>query len=186
MTWLSLRSLRGGLTPVRIVRRFKRDADGVTAVEFGLVALPFFTLLFGIIEVALAFFASQILETATADAARLVLTGQAQAANFNKAAFQQAVCDKARVMLSCSGIAVDVKTVANFGNADTSGPARTSSGAVNYSSMGYNQGNGGDIVVVKVVYEWPIMMPTFGLGFGDLPNGKRLLRATAVFRNEPF
>ncbi|MCZ0736033.1 TadE/TadG family type IV pilus assembly protein [Phreatobacter sp. AB_2022a] len=182
-----LRRLRSlGLRRPRIVKRFGRMADGSTTVEFALIAMPFFVLLFGLVEIALTFFASQLLETATADAARQILTGRAQAASFDRAAFANAVCGNFKVLLDCSGVVVDVQKVASFDAANTSGPARNSDGTVNYSGTGYAPGAGGDIVMVKVYYEWPVMVPTFGLAAGDLPNGKRLLQATAVFRNEPF
>ena len=184
---LVLRRLRflASMRP-RIVGRFRKSSDGSAPVEFAIVAIPFFILLFALIEIALAFFASQYLETATAEAARQIMTGRAQAANFNRSAFTSAVCNNLKALMNCSGIVVDVKTVSSFCGADTGGPARNSSGAPNYSGTGYNPGTGGDIVVVKVYYEWPVMVPTFGLAVGDLPNGKRLLQATAVFRNEPF
>lgn len=189
--WLSAsrfrrRAASRGFVRPRIVRRFRGDDKGATAIEFAFVAGPFLFLIFATIEVAMVFFASQLLETATADAARLILTGQAQAANFDKVAFKNAVCDKVKVLMSCANLNVDVQTAASFSSASTSAPARTTTGAVNYSSLGYNQGAGGDIVVVKVLYEWPVLMPTFGLSVGDLPNGKRLIMSTAAFRNEPF
>ena len=53
----------------KFVRRFARNQDGAAAVEFGLVAAPFLALLFAILETALVFLASEVLETATADAA---------------------------------------------------------------------------------------------------------------------
>ena len=47
-----------------IVRRFIRQQDGATAVEFAMVAAPFLAMMFAIIETALVFFAGQALETA--------------------------------------------------------------------------------------------------------------------------
>ena len=64
----------------KLFRRFRRNRGGSAAVEFALVAPIFFALLFAIIESAMVFFASQLLETVTADSARLVMTGQAQTA----------------------------------------------------------------------------------------------------------
>ena len=61
-----------------ILRRFRRSRAGSAAVEFALVAPVFFALLFAIIEVAIMFFASQVLETITQDSARALMTGQAQ------------------------------------------------------------------------------------------------------------
>lgn len=177
--------VRRGFVRPRIVSRFKNDKDGAAALEFAFVAGPFLFLLFAIIEVAMVFFAGQVLETATANASRLIMTGQAKAQNFDQTAFKNAVCQKTDVLMNCAGIAVDVRTYASFDAAST-GRQSTGTGAVDYGGMTYNQGAGGDIVVVRVVYEWPVLMPTFGLTVGDLPNGKRLLMATAAFRNEPF
>ena len=184
---LILRRLRFPSLPrPRIVDRFRKASDGSAPVEFAIVAIPFFILLFALIEIALAFFASQYLETAAAQAARQIMTGRAQAANFDQSAFIRAVCVNVEPMMNCSGIKVDVQTVANFGAANMGGPDRADGTNAPIYSNTYRQGTGGDIVVVKVYYEWPVMVPTFGLAIGDLPNGKRLLQATAVFRNEPF
>lgn len=175
--------------PVRprgaFIKRFRRNDEGVAAVEFAFVAGPFLFLLFAIIEVALVFFAGQVLETATSSASRLILTGQAQQQNFNQTAFKNEICKQTNVLMNCNGIGVDVRTYTNFSSASQSRPT-DASGAVNYGSMSFAPGAGGDIVVVRVVYEWPVLMPSFGLQVGDLPNGKRLLMATAAFRNEPF
>ncbi|WP_245898160.1 TadE/TadG family type IV pilus assembly protein [Phreatobacter cathodiphilus] len=179
-----MRLMAAVLARPRIVRRFRREDDGVAAVEFALVAGPFLFLLFAIIEMAMVFFAGQVLETATSSASRLIMTGQAQSQNFDQTAFKNEICKKTNALMNCAGIAVDVRTYTSFGGASTSKPV--SSGTVNYSGMTYSQGAGGDIVVVRAVYEWPVLMPTFGLTIGDLANGKRLLMATAAFRNEPF
>ena len=179
-----MRLMAAMLARPRIVRRFRREDDGVAAVEFALVAGPFLFLLFAIIEMAMVFFAGQVLETATSSASRLIMTGQAQTQNFDQTAFKNEICKKTNALMNCAGIAVDVRTYTSFGGASTSKPV--SSGTVNYSGMTYSQGAGGDIVVVRAVYEWPVLMPTFGLTIGDLANGKRLLMATAAFRNEPF
>src|SRR5690606_22330655 len=102
-----------------LLSRFRRGEEGVTAIEFAIVALPFCTLMFAIIETAIVFFASQALETATADAARLVMTGQAQKQNMSQAAFKQAICDNMRGMIGCEGLKVDVRTYANFSGSAT-------------------------------------------------------------------
>ena len=70
------------------MRRFARGDDGAAAVEFGMVAAPFLALMFAIMETALVFFAGQTLETAVADSARLIMTGQAQSQSFDAAAIQ--------------------------------------------------------------------------------------------------
>src|SRR4051812_32412430 len=73
---------------LRVVRRFLKKDDGAAAVEFALVATPFLALVFAIMETALVFFAGQTLETAAADSARLIMTGQAQTQGFDQGKFK--------------------------------------------------------------------------------------------------
>jgi hypothetical protein len=50
----------------------------------------------------------------------------------------------------------------------------------------YSPGGVGDIEVVKLYYEWPIYVSLLGNHLSTLNGNKRLLVATAVFRNEPY
>src|SRR5687768_15437920 len=104
-----------GGAPARTVRRFARNRGGAAAIEFAIVAAPFFALLFAIMETALVFFAGQVLESAVGDAARMIMTGQAQKEGFSEARFKQEICDRAGGMFDCSsGVAVDVRTYTSF------------------------------------------------------------------------
>src|SRR5690348_5909725 len=89
-------------TRLKFVRRFAQGTDGMTTVEFGLVALPFLALLFAILETTMIFFASQTLESAVTDSARLILTGQAQAQGFQQSQFKDAVCARVHGLLDCA------------------------------------------------------------------------------------
>ncbi len=53
-------------------------------------------------------------------------------------------------------------------------------------AMNYSPGNAGDIVVVRVFYQWPLFVTGLGYNIANLAGSKRLLTATAAFRNEPF
>jgi len=64
---------------LRFAKRFKKNEDGATAIEFAIVALPFFTLLFGIMELAIVFFVNSALVHATSEAGRHVRVGNFQA-----------------------------------------------------------------------------------------------------------
>jgi Flp pilus assembly protein TadG len=170
---------------VRTVRRLTRREDGAAAVEFGLVAAPFLALLFAIIETALVFFAGQTLETATADASRLILTGQAQTQGFSETQFKQAVCARVFGLFDCNaGVKLDVRTAASFASTNMSKPLDANGNL--QGGMMYAPGNPGDIVVVRVMYEWPVYVSLLGLNLSDMSGGKRLLMATAAFRNEPY
>src|SRR5579864_3816577 len=91
-------------TGVAAVDRLCRCRRGATAVEFALIAVPFFALLIAICQTGLIFLAQEELQTATSQAARLILTGQAQKQGLSAGQFQQDVCGNVAAMLTCSGI----------------------------------------------------------------------------------
>ncbi|MPZ55789.1 MAG: pilus assembly protein [Rhizobiales bacterium] len=164
------------------VRRLARQEDGSAAVEFGLVAMPFLALMFAIIETALVFFAGQVLETAAADSARLIMTGQAQ--GLNKDTFKEKVCEKIYGLFDCqSGVHVDVQTFSSFANVDLKNPV-DEDGKLDTSGFKYAQSKAEEIVVVRLIYQWPIAVAMLGLS--NMAGNNRLMMATAAFRNEPF
>jgi Flp pilus assembly protein TadG len=174
------------LTRIGTLQRFAHGEDGAAALEFGMVAAPFLALMFAIMETALVFFASQTLETAVADSARLIMTGQAQSQSFNAAQFKTQVCSKIGGLFDCAaGLYVDVKTYSSFGSIDNSSPV-DANGNLTTGNFGYTPGGPGDIVVVRLMYQWPVYASMFGLNLGNMAGNKRLLMATAAFRNEPY
>jgi Flp pilus assembly protein TadG len=169
----------------RWLRRFLRHQDGTSAVEFGLVALPFIALLFAIIETAIVFFAGQALEAAAADTSRLILTGQAQSQNLTASTFKTQVCNRLTALFDCNGgIYVDVKNYTNFSSANTTSPVVN--GTLNTSGMTFSPGGPSSIVVMRLYYQWPIYVSLLNAGISDLNGNKKLLVATAAFRNEPY
>jgi len=168
-------------------RRFVRRQDGAVAVEFGLILLPFLALMFGIMETALVFFADQTLETAVADSARLIMTGQAQTQNLTATTFKNAVCARIYGLFNCqSGVYVNVQTYSSFASISNSPPLDNNGNLVT-SNMGYAPGGPGDIVVVQLFYQWPIYVSLMNLSqLSNMAGNKRLLVATAAFRNEPY
>ena len=175
----------GRLMAVRAVRRFARQQKGTAAVEFGLVAAPFLALIFAIMETAVVFFASQALETAVADSARLILTGQAQTQSYTQSQFKNAVCAKIYGLFDCqNGVYVDVNTFSSFSNVTMNNPVDANGNFVN--NFSYRPGGPGDIVVVRLFYQWPVYVSLLGFNLQNMSGGKRLLAATAAFRNEPY
>jgi Flp pilus assembly protein TadG len=171
---------------LRLGRGFPRRKDGSVAVEFAIVIVPFIALMFAIIETALVFYAGQVLETAVANSSRMIMTGQAQKLNYNQAAFKTDLCGRLASMFNCdTGVKIDVKKYSTFTGVNLD-PPLDGDGNVDTSGFGYQAGIQGDIVVVRVVYEWPTFVRHFGLDLATLPNGNRLLMSTAVFRNEPY
>jgi len=166
--------------------RLARCGEGHAMVEFGLVAAPFVALLFAIIETAIIFFAGQTLETATAEAARLILTGQAQSQAFDATKFKNAVCANIYAIFDCQNdIYIDVRTFSSFSSVTMPNPV-DGQGNFQNSSFTYQPGGPGDIVVTRVFYQYPVYVSLLGFNLANVSGGKRLLTATAAFRNEPY
>lgn len=174
------RNLLRGKSPLAA---FRRDRRGATAVEFALIALPFFAVILAILETAIIYFADNALDTATNDAARLVRTGQAQAQKFDATAFRDQICASVTPLLACSGLKIDVRTSADFSGAGLSPPLKAD-GTVDVSKLKYDAGHGKDIVVVRAYYEWPAVLNL--LSKNSTANGTYLLASITAFRNEPF
>ena len=167
------------------LRRFRRDETGATAVEFGLVAVPFVALMFAILETALVFFAGQTLETAVSNAARLIRTGQAQQQGFDANKFKEQICMQVMALFNCDAdLVFDVRTYQTFDSINLSKPVDANGNLL--TNFTYQPGKGGEIVVVRAFYEWPVFVKLLGLNLTNMTNGTHLLAATAAFRNEPF
>jgi Flp pilus assembly protein TadG len=168
-----------------LIRRFVSHGDAATTVEFGLLAAPFIAALFAILQTALIFFASQTLETAAAASARLIFTGQAQLNGWSAAQFKAQVCDQIHGIFNCSsGVSVDVETYPSFSAITTGLPILN--GALNISALGYNPGGPGDIVMLRLYYQYPVFVNLLGFNLSNLNGGYNLFAATAVFKNEPY
>lgn len=171
-----------------LLRRFRRNRSASAAVEFALVAPVFFALLFAIIEVALMFFASQVLETMTQQSARTILTGQAQhhSPPYTNATFiTNVICQQIPAIFNCASISVDVKSYSTFSSVTFPNQIDINGNFIS-NNLNYLPGNPGDIVVVRVFYPWQLFVTRFGFNISNMANSQRLLVATATFVNEPY
>jgi Flp pilus assembly protein TadG len=169
-----------------VLRRFGRNRKGSAAVEFALVAPVFFALLFAIIETAIMFFASQLLETVAQESARQIMTGQAEAGGYTATTFPtQVVCPLIPAVLTCANIGVDVESdPSQFANLSVTLPV--TGGSFDATKLGFNMGGSCSVVLVTVYYQWQTFVTGLGYNISNLNGNKRLLSATAAFRNEPY
>jgi len=181
MRWLLAPAVRRG-------RVFARDERGVTAVEFGLLALPFFTVIFAIIETAMMFFAQQILDSAVEDASRMIKTGQAQDSAYTITDFKNYMCGYTFGLFNCNNILVQVNTISTFSSVTTNPTIENCTGTTcTWSSTdSYTPGVGRSVVQVSAWYRWPLLvvLPYFNLK--NQPDNYRLMSSIRVFRNEPY
>lgn len=192
-----LAALRQRLTAaavgLRSSRHFALCRKGATAVEFALVAAPFLALLVAMFETALVFFAGRVLDEVTEEASRYILTGQAQQSNMTQAQFLQYVCTGSNTaalvsaLFNCSNLMVNIQNYSDFASANTANPTLTfnANGTVS-NTWNYSPGTPGSIVVVQVMYQWPIVLGPLNFNLSNLSNGNRLLVSTAVFKTEPY
>lgn len=181
----------------KVVAGFRNDRRGVTAVEFGLVSVPFLGLLLAIFQAGLYFFTSEALEAVVQQASRNIYTGAAQGASIWSASdfLNNYFCPKAPAyrplpsFIDCSKLVVDVRTALNFSSADLSSTFYK-------SGTKFCPGAPDNIVIVRVLYPMPAIVPLLGssgkimTGYvNDFPTASgwnQVLMGTAVFRNEPY
>jgi len=182
-----IQALGNRLRSIRTLsRRLMREPSGATAVEFGLIAVPFFFLMMATIETAMVFWAGQIMESGVSQTGRLIRTGQVQAQGVDQEGFRTILCGELGTMFDCDGrLQIDVQRVERFDDADLDRPPVDEDG--NFTGgFNYDPGTGGQTVIVRAFYRWPMMFNILGLDAGDIGGRQRLLVATTAFRNEPF
>jgi Flp pilus assembly protein TadG len=169
------RGLRRGLLGAR---------DGSTAVEFGMVALPFCLMLFAILELGLVFVTDSVLENATIETGRLVRTGQASAQGMTAASFKTSLCSRMSIFSAdcASRATIDVRVIPAF---NTTPPDPMSGGTFDSSGLTYTNGTPGALVLVRVWYTQPLLTTFMSQGLSRLNDGSVRLTATTAFRNEP-
>ena len=118
----------------------------------------------------------------------MILTGQAQTAKYDKQGFKTNVvcthvsfCSIARMAsMSMSRATVQFRI---SGALSISDPM---TGGNFVDNTQYSPGGPGDIVVVRLFYQWPLFVTGLGYNIANLSGSKRLLSATAAFKNEPY
>jgi len=165
-----------------------RDERGATAIEFGLLAVPFFAIVGAILETAMVFLAGEVLDSAVNDANRKILTGQAQSAGYDLTAFRSDVCAHTWGLFDCANIHFRVTTVNDFATASVVPPVASDCEApCDWDAVQlFDPGQGSSVVLVQAYYKWPTILDFGGFNLATLPDGSRLLATVRVFRNEPF
>ena len=194
---------------IGVVRRFARETRAASAVEFGLVVVPFLGLLLTIIETGFVVWTSEGLQTAVSDAARNLLTGAVQTQAIATAdQFRTTyICPATgpRILpsfIDCSKLIIDVRSFpvpaaySVFATLDVANDFYAST-----ATRLFCPGNAGAITVVRVAYPMPVFLPTIvgmsnnaismltaGLvvGVPGTTGYSHLLLATSVFQAEPY
>jgi Flp pilus assembly protein TadG len=187
--------------------KFARNTRGAAALEFAVIALPLFTMIFAVMELALVFLISISLEDAASTMARQIRVGTitppgvavtaSTAAAPDLATFKQDLCQYILLVPSttCKNqIQVDIQPFSNF--TATTLPNPISGQTFSSSSLCYGSGTPGEVVLMRVYYLWPLLTPFLLNGLENVttytgstgPSGTgrwAAVSATEVFVNEP-
>jgi Flp pilus assembly protein TadG len=186
---------------LRRVKRFRKNADGVTAVEFALVAPILLLLIIGILEIGLIVTAQAMLNNATFMGSRTGKTGYKESGQTQAQTISSAIKKAASSYLDPAKISLSSVAYPDYGTigvaetfTDTNKNGKWDSGEAFVDKNGngkYDDGKGSagtggssEIVVYTATYNWtlrtPMMSRLIGTG-GVLP-----LSAKAVVKNEPY
>lgn len=188
-------------------RRLWRSRDGAAAIEFAILSLPYFLIIFAIIETFVAYTAEQLVSNATDNIARQLRTGQITAGlnrstDLTRAGMRERICDDISILIRCSDeeiatpnlLLVDIRSFATFADIPTTIP-RTSGDTysdIDTSSFGYSPGGPKSINMVRVYYRWQVItdlvrpfITNIRPTGGSMPN-HFLIVATSAFQNEDY
>src|SRR5579871_771313 len=190
--WPAMSSVRAGIGS-RLVRahvgvgRLGGDVRATTAVEFALVSPLVIALILGAMQIAVIYLAQAELENAAEQAARVVMTNQAPASGSSgQASFATTICGYLPALFSCSNVMVDLQaqsiSPASSDALILTPPTLTyGSGGQVTNTWNYNPGAPGKLMILRVMYQWPVFSGPLGLVFSDLANGTLFMSSTQVF-----
>lgn len=194
-------------SPRDFITRFKSDTRGSTIIEFALLVIPFFYLVFSIISYGFYLFTNIALDAAAETAARDVRTGQAQNRGDTIAKFKEDVCTAGGAAINCNNIRVHVDsgtewteiTAPSCTGTNSESEVVLSDGTQETDSDGNEiqlqdeSGGAGEIFLMTLCYEFtmaqslPKFMKLYNLwGSGTLDNGAPVIQSATTFRIEPY
>lgn len=170
-------------------KHYGQNREGATAIEFGILALPFFTLIFGIIELAIVLFINSTLNHAVSEAGRQIRVGNFQACSGSSAElFKDLICAEMGGMSNCGErVRVDVKTASSFAGITLPAETDPADSTTPVANGSVDNTSGGDPVVARAIYYYPLALPPALTRLETVKgSGIRKLYASTAFRNEPF
>ena len=172
---------------------FRKSHDGTAAVEFALVSIPFFLILFSILEQGFYFLGNRLIDAGVNQISREVRTRQITVENTSEEEFKIALCAKSLMAIfDCSKLSLDVRTIASF--EVPAEPPVLDNGDLDTSGFGFAPGGRSTINVIRAYYDWPTVLDWGNIaqaGWGSITgegmgtNGYRRIVGSAAFLNEP-
>lgn len=192
----------------RLWRKLARSKDGAAAIEFAILAIPYFMIIFAIIETFVAFAAEQLVTNAVNTLGRQMRTGQITyqlnrpSTDMDMLKFRKAFCDEVNIMIQCSEteistpskLYIDARTFATFGAIPKTIP-RVSTATfadIDPTSFKFTPGGPSTINMLRAYYRWQVItdlirpyITTIRPSDGSMPSDF-LIVATTAFQNENY
>ena len=186
------------------LRLFRRNKDGGVAIEFAVLAIPFFLLVFAIIETCVAFAAEQTLNFAVDRMGRKLRTGQITFNNtppagtdLTEAQFKTAFCDELSIMIACGADVntrpfLDLQSYATFGAMPTKVPRQSGTyGDLDTTGFTFNPGGSASINMFRSFYKWRVTADLVRPYVSNIRDGANLPKyylivATTAYRNKAY
>jgi Flp pilus assembly protein TadG len=198
---------RARRTKFRLWGRFTRSRDGAAAIEFAILAVPYFIIIFAIIETFVAFAAEQLVTNAVNTLGRQLRTGQItyqlnRTTDMDVTKFRQAFCEEVNIMIQCSEseistpskLYIDARTFTSFAAIPKTIP-RVSTAAfadIDPTSFKFTPGGPSTINMLRAYYRWQVItdlvrpyITTIRPADGSMPSDF-LIVATTAFENENY
>jgi len=163
----------------RRIARFRRAEDGATAIEFAIVAMPFFFLLGVIMEIGIMLFTEYSIQNAVEQAGRMLRV--AGPGTMTGDEFREMICDQGALVRDCeTRLGLALESAGNFEGLEVPEISSIAPGNV----LSFTPGAPGDAVVIVATHDWefifPFMRPLTNVEGIDA----RRLHGIAAFRTE--
>jgi Flp pilus assembly protein TadG len=153
-----------------IFRTKRRTAQGAALIEFALIGLVFFVLMFIIIDLGLLYWVNLTMQHAVREGARYAVTGQSNLDTSGRR--YMAVIQE--IQNQSMGLYAMVKPTIVVNGVAYGTPEQYTPGMF---------GNSGDMIVLQLNCTWPLLTPVFAPLF---PGGQYRFSVAATMRNEAF
>ena len=183
-----------------LLEKFGVSRDGTAAIEFAILAIPYFLVVFAILETFIAMMAEQVVVNATETMGRRLRTGQISS-SISKADFRKNFCDEVSIMINCDGeiekeqkLYIDLRSFAAFKDIPTTIPLKAYGEYydLDTAQFGFKPGGPETINMLRVDYRWRVVADIIRPYLtkirpvdGSMPS-HFLIVATSAFMNEKY
>lgn len=169
---------------MRLLRSLSKDRKGSAAIEFAILALPFFVVIFAIAEIAIMYFVDSGLDAALHKAVRQVRVGVAKSGSWDAVKFKDVVCKELSYSFGCATkLKVRATVITNMATITKASPI--SGGSLNVAED-FDLGDSGSYVLVQAFLPWDPTFKLYALSSAKLSDGSYVLGSAELIKNEPF